>query len=818
MKKIIYLILLISFSIGAKANNPYWKMHPIFDEAVEHVVETPDYVYFTSRNLMEVSGREIYQCLFRYDKAGDELMELSTTNILNGNQVRDVVYNPDKGYLAVLYKDYNLDLLYNNGTVINIPDYANSTLTYSKGVNSMTTDGANDRLYLATDFGYVAINDKKNEVAESRIYGEPLSSFCRLGDNYYIIKGEEILSAPVSSPRLSLDQYEIEGTATNPKYFLPLDSNLALLVCGEKNNRSVKKMSVSNDGIQIEDALNGYFHNIDKGQNGIVLTSGSRVYKFDKNGNYDTVELPEPYYNSTVGTTNMSDFWAGCMRKGLSSIKKSGEQWNVTRNWMLPNSPATYVTNSFADHPSKGLLMLSHGYTPSTISLYNFAPIQLSGYKQGKWSNYAPAYTNPDRTTILNATNGIIVDPDNNNYVYVSSYHNGFARFNLNDPKDIIHFAKPSDADAANDGFIALDYVTDRNYATTTAPRFDKRGNMWMYFADYDHTEDPKLHYMYWSATDRRSTTSAKDAKLPKHIEFKASAPINNAPLTIPLHKTGNGLHVFTELSGETFLILYDTNGTPFDTSDDKTYNFSHMTDSDGAEMSLGRVRDILEDPATGYVWLAHENGVCYFVPNQVMAGSYYLNRVKVPRNDGTNLADYLLEGVTVNQITIDGDGRKWFATNGGGVICTSSDGREILEEFNTFNSPLPSDEVYGAGYNSADNSLMFSTSAGYIEYSLPKGQSMSAKEDIKAYPNPVRPEYTGFVTITDIPQGSFVKITDSVGNLVKELGTMTGFEILWDISDFNYNRVKSGVYHIMVSPSDEESSFAKVGKILVIS
>lgn len=39
-------------------------------------------------------------------------------------------------------------------------------------------------------------------------------------------------------------------------------------------------------------------------------------------------------------------------------------------------------------------------------------------------------------------------------------------------------------------------------------------------------------------------------------------------------------------------------------------------------------------------------------------SGNLVVNRVKVPRNDGTNLADYLLDGVYVYNIAIDGANR----------------------------------------------------------------------------------------------------------------------------------------------------------------
>lgn len=818
MKKIFSLILSFTFVISAFAADSDWKIHPIFDEEVTHVVETPSYVYFTSRNMMENTTNPTYFSLFRYDKKGEEILPLSVNNILNGYDIRDVIYNPTKGYLAVIYRDYNIDLLHNDGSVTNIPFYEQSNLTYSKHVNSMSVDPNSDRLYLATEFGFVAINDKKYEIAESRIYGEPLHSYAVVGDKVLAVKDNDLLIAEASSPKLSLEEYELAGSFTSPVALYPLSNNTCLLISKDKTSGSIHKLTLQGQKVNAEEIAQGKVYNVENINGGVIVTIDNKLLQFSPEGTYSALILPEGYEGNSCVSSNLSDVWAAVKRKGLTNIKKTGDSWNLARNYMLPGAPSTFASDSFVMHPSEGLLMLSYGYTPVTFELYNLSPMQLSAYKQGRWKNLSPAYTNPDRTTMMTASNGIVVDPDNSDYVYITSFHNGILRLNLKDPQDIIHMSRKEDADNGKPGYVELGPVqnTAKGYWNISAPYFDKWGNLWMCYANWDDPL-PKPHYYCWPAADRRATT-VNNVKLPQLVEFDLSMPQSNLSLSRPLLKSGNGMHVYTVMENGTHMAVLDTNGTPLDTSDDKIYEFPRFRDSDGNELDLERIRYMWEDPSTGYLWLCHGKGVCYFAPSQVKSDDYTLYRIKVARNDGTNLADYLLDGVTVNQMVEDGAGRKWFATAGGGVICTTSDGRQILEEFNTSNSLLPDDEVYGLAYNSENNSLMFSTTQGYAEYFLPVSNSGSTKTDIRAYPNPVRPDYSGYVTITDIPTGSFVKIADSAGNLVKELGIMSGFEILWDLSDTNFNRVRSGVYHIMVSPSNENSSYSTVGKILVIS
>lgn len=819
MKNFITLILLITGVNVLWADDSNWKLYPIFDEEVSHVIDTPDYVYFTSLNKLGSATRETFYSLFRYDKKGEELYELSSSNLLNDNSIRDVIYNPKKGYLAVLYKNYNIDFLYNDGKVVNIPYYKQSSLSQSKNVNSMSIDPDNDRLYFATHFGYVALNDKKYEVAESRIYDEPLESFVRLGNNYIAVYENNIIAAPVDQPRLSLEDYENIYGLEYPGIIYPLSANMAIVV--GKNNEAAYVLKLTFNGNEpiLEDLFEARVYNVAYNSNGLTMATDKELYQFKSDGTKSSLERHEDFQNSAAASENMTEVWNGLRRKGLSSLKYTGGQWSLTRDWMLPNSPSSYATTGFVSHPDKGLLVLNAGNTTVSQSFGDLAPFLLDGYKQGRWTRYAPAYTNPERASILISPTGLVVDPDNSNYVYISSYHNGILRLNLNDPQDIIHMSRDNDPDKNKDGFIELPVPQkNKGYSNISTPYFDKQGNLWMNYQDWDDDIDPNPHFYCWTAADRRATTNASNAKIPQQVEFDGNFVLRNYTMSLPLLKTGNGLIVHCASAYDETIALLDYNGTPLDMSDDKTYLFPNFTDSDGNPVEVRHTRCIWEDPSTGYVWIGHTTGLYYFIPSQVLQGNYQIYRVKVPRNDGTNLADYLLDGVSVNHITADAEGRKWFSTAGAGIICTSADGREIIEEFNTTNSPLPDDAVFAIGYNKDNNSLMISTAQGFAEYSLPVSQSSSTKEDIKAYPNPVRPDYSGYVTITDIPTGSFVKIVDNGGNLVKELGVMSGFSILWDISDSNYNRVKSGVYYIMVSPSDETSSYSTVGKILVMS
>lgn len=819
LKKILVVLILfiIGGTYGSKATSG-WKMHPTFDEEVTHVIETPRYVYFTSRNIPEHTDMSLL-ALFRFDKEGEELTSLSTDNLLSSNQIQELQYNAQKGYIFILYKNYDIDLLHNDSHVTHIPYYEISSNLSSKNINSITFDTEKDRIYLATDFGILSINDIKGEIADSRIYDTPIQSFCRLGNFYLAIKDGDLWKASSGIPR-NFDDFIKVDTGVISKSLYPLADDKALLIYSGDNKSYIKLISLTNGDLKIENKVSGTIINIENNKNGIGVTTHDKLYQFTRDGQYTFIDIPEEFQGCSFGYENVQNLWCGFKRKGLAQIKNSGGEFSLKRDFMIPNSPAVSFSTSFLTHPKYGLMTLNYGYTPSTFNLSQSVPLQLSSHSANRWENHAPAYTNPARTNIVYMSNGMAIDPQRPSLVYITSLHGGLLRLNLENPDDIIHMSRANDPDALNNGFITLIPAPKNvpSYANFSYPRFDVEGNLWMNFTDWDDVDIPNPHLVFWAADDRRATVSAQSARLPVIIEIDAPVSHNNRAFVLPLLRTGRGLLLHVGHLYDESVMIIDTKGTPLDTGDDIIYRFNGFYDADGNEVEVRQVQFAWEDPDTGFIWLGHLNGLCYFDPVEVINNHYQINRVKVARNDGTNLADYLLEGVTVTNITIDADGRKWFSTNGGGVVCTSDDGREIIKEFNSSNSDLPDDIVYGLAYDPYANSIMFSTAGGFAEYFLPPSINSSGKKDIKVFPNPVRPDFNNFVTISDIPQGSHVKIMDAGGNLVKDLGIMAGFEMLWDISNFRNQRVKSGVYYILISPGNESASFSKVGKILVIS
>ena len=151
--------------------------------------------------------------------------------------------------------------------------------------------------------------------------------------------------------------------------------------------------------------------------------------------------------------------------------------------------------------------------------------------------------------------------------------------------------------------------------------------------------------------------------------------------------------------------------------------------------------------------------------------------------------------------------------------MVTSADGRRIYDEFSAENSGLPSNTVYYLEYNPGAKSIMMSTANGLAEFAIgSSGEEAGDADRVRAYPNPVAPDYYGWVTIDGLPDDALVKIVDSKGTIVRELGRAEAGSAQWDINNLNYKRVQTGVYYIMASSASEGGKEVRVGKILVMN
>lgn len=233
----------------------------------------------------------------------------------------------------------------------------------------------------------------------------------------------------------------------------------------------------------------------------------------------------------------------------------------------------------------------------------------------------------------------------------------------------------------------------------------------------------------------------------------------------------------------------------------------------DDAQVIPNNIHSVSEDN-DGNVWLSTSIGPLYLTPTDVQNGR--ATQHKVPRNDGTDLADYLLTNVEIRCVRADGANRKWIGTSDG-VFLISADCNKLVQHFTTSNSSLLSNIVNDILVDANSNIVYFATDNGLCSYASDATQPAETmdKDNVYAYPNPVTPDYTGDVTIVGLSFDADVKIVTSNGVLVNS-GRSTGGTYRWNGRDLKGKRVASGVY--MVETATQDGGKGVVCKIAIVN
>lgn len=335
----------------------------------------------------------------------------------------------------------------------------------------------------------------------------------------------------------------------------------------------------------------------------------------------------------------------------------------------------------------------------------------------------------------------------------------------------------------------------NKRYQLITALTFDDNGNAWCVNSQVSNQCILKL------SSDGEWTSYPHDEVLDDDgISFydMRNAMIDSRGLLW----FGNNYYV------NPYLICYNP-----DTDEIKVYE--DYVNQDGTTLSITGIRDVAEDKENN-IWVGMTYSLTYLPESEIESDDDVFYQYKVARNDGTNLADYLLDGVAVNAIAIDGANRKWFGTIGNGLYLISSDNNEQIYHFTQDNSMLLSNNILDLAYDSESGKIYIGTELGLCSFETDATEPSEdmTTSNVYAYPNPVRPDYTGLITVVGLSDDADVKVTTATGYLVYE-GRSNGGTFTWDGCDKKGNRVASGVYNVLTAKSDGEKG--TVCKIAIV-
>lgn len=755
-----------------------WVIHPVIAENTTNIIDSGDMIYYLA------DGN-----LFYYDKRGDESGFLSRNNKLNDVQVRQIYLNQNDGSLMVVYESSNIDIINADGSVTNIPDIANTDID-PKGINNVTFNG--NRVYVATDFGFVILNaDKDYEVIESQNYGESTSSAAEVSDFIIIAKADGAFMSAKSHALHTISTFTKFHTQPNAKFYSVNDSTILLDegwiyryvfdATGPKPRTVAAKLGL---------------RNLAKYEGGFIGTSRSTPYSlvtFDKEGlNNVSTPLPDDMKSSLITTAETDGSVWELSTKGIRHVMlENGEVTTLFTDYFKYNSSSVLFPFYLRFNDALGKLFVTDCGANSYIS-NNTALSHISTLENGFWSNMLPDSIPTFGTYPDGKLRGIytpVFDPDDPETYYIGTRFEGLLK--IKGDKVVAKY------DWTNSPFL-------KGWsATVTSLNFDSNKTLWAYGV----TED-KLYALPRSKQENPTI----DDWIPVNVDVPENS-MHKAQMSITRR---DEIKVMIVSGASNQLMLFYDGGDPASQSI-KTilFNTGDLIDQDEKSFTWEWLLCITED-ANGRIWLGTSNGVIEFNPASAFDPGFRINRIKVPRNDGTNYADYLLSGTTVTAIAVDGANRKWIGTLNMGLYLVSADGSQILKHFTTDNSPLTSNYIISLCCNPTNNAVYIGTPIGLLEYYSDAAPAAESYNDIYAYPNPVRPDYTGDIIITGLMENSLVKIADAGGKVIRSIQS-TGGMASWDGCYQGGGRVKTGVYYVLASNNEDGSSNGVVTKILFI-
>ena len=333
----------------------------------------------------------------------------------------------------------------------------------------------------------------------------------------------------------------------------------------------------------------------------------------------------------------------------------------------------------------------------------------------------------------------------------------------------------------------------DNNYTIISSVKYDATGKLWLLnslgdnsILSFDQTTQEWKHY--------------------PHSEIGSNDRYNLTGLIIG--KNNGNIWFANNYYEKNRLYKYNYN------TDELTMYGPTFTNEDGRDITPIYVHCLAED-RNGNIWIGTTSGPLYLSMSDIKNGNNIFTQHKVPRNDNTNYADYLLDNSNIRCIAVDGANQKWFGTDNG-VYLVSDDCNTQIYHFDTDNSPLISNIVYSIAVNNNTGKVYFATDKGLCSFNngIVGSNSEMTKDNVYAYPNPVKPDYTGRINIVGLSFNANIKIVSTNGTLINE-GRSAGGSYSWDGCDLNGKKVASGIY--MVETATESGEKGIVCKIAII-
>ncbi len=711
--------------------------------------------------------------IFYYDKRDQSITKISKVNGLNDVGITSIGADTETGHLIIAYKNGGIDI-FNNKDFFYLTDIKRKNILGDKQINKIVI---HDQLaYLATGFGIVVLDYLKREIKDTYIFGPDgtnitVNDIEIIDNQIYAATAKGVYLADLTNPNLVNYNFWDILTALpfpNANYShieISSDKNHWFAALRNEDNNKDDIYYLQNDTWSVwENDLNERYHDF--------FIYNNLVY-------YITFGAVSEYNLSTGAQRKL---WGGLPRKALLI---DDEVWAAdlklglihfmpgNRIEYAPNGPNS---NEVHDINVNGTQVLTA--KGSVTSNYNnvYFSCEFFKFNNEQWSSYII----PEARDAI----AIVSNPRDPGHFYGGTWGHGIYEYRNNELVDsfTIHNSEQHTLQTI---------FQNQNFIRIGGMAFDSDGNLWVTNAGVENTISVRDTEGNWTA-------------------FKYD-DIVDAPNVADIIIT-NSNHKWVQVPNGEGIFVFNDNGTIDDNSDDQVRKLS-IIDRD-ENKSFNDVYSLAED-LDGDIWVGTNQGpLVYYNPESVFDdANIRADRIVLPIEIAGE-GSYLLSNSTITSIAVDGANRKWLGTAHSGAFLMSANGKKEIHHFTKDNSPLLSNQIKKIAINHENGEVFFATPEGLVSYMGDATGAGEFFENVYVFPNPVREDYSGDITITGLARNVIVKITDISGNIVYET-TSLGGQAIWNGKNFDNQKVQTGVY--LVFCTSDDGSQTHITKLLFI-
>ena len=781
--KLLLLLATLPFFLAGQNVMPIgsWRSFPP-KRVGESVTQSTDQIFYTTRAALMITDKDEIAPKFR-----------TTVDGLTGVDFRMIRYHEPTEQLIIVYEDGIIDL-YKEGDIRTVSSIKNFTnITGEKTVNDIFEFDDN-LVFLAGSYGVSAFRLDNASFPFTTFMGDAnVLSVAVFEGNIYAGTAEGIYRTGVTNPAaddfgtwdfLGMDEGFPDDYTTGAlavyqnQLYIGINEDIYRLEDGapvlfSDQNEDFELRYFSAEGNYL---LAGYRCNGDCG-NGQVL-----YFSEDGTGG----ELAR----GCVGRTNYAiedqsgRFWFGDEWMGFRWLDNTADEFCNNFEINSPYSQRVWNMEVYDD-----TLWMAAGAFSSTRT-----PVAtdhgMASFGGGSWTIYnrwtnetfkgfntASDFRDDDVFAVIEAIKNEVTDK-----VYGASYYTGLVEID------------GAETRLFNDTNSPLSNTTgDENRTRVSGLAVDEEGGLWV--SNYRALEGRPLHRLAPDGT---------------WVSFNETCGQNDL---FQIEIDPNGFKWIITGGNTSGVLLFDE-GDLNNPDDDRcrafTSNNSNVPTNDTNCLAIDQ---------DGDVWVGTEQGIVIFECGGAAFDDNCIGSLRTVDLDG--FLEFLFKTQTVLTIAVDGANRKWVGTASGAYLL-SPDGKEELLHFTVENSPLPDNTVRSIALNNRTGEVFIGTDKGIVSY---QGDATEGNRVFSAnplvFPNPVRPEYNGPITVRGLAVNAEVKITDVNGKLVYETQALGG-QAIWDGRDYNGRKVQTGVYLVFSSTNPREAGLAQpdasVAKILFIN